>query len=113
MPSITKKDRPLTPAHFAEFEECYGPDPNVRDPKYRNPQQSKEDRWRSFHITELKERDFKIDSLKWLRDEGLGDADVIVSPEDLATEAIEELEAAVEDLNTIVEMLGNGYECRE
>ena len=108
MPSITKKDRPLTPSHFAEFEECYGPDPNGRSP--RNPQQSKEDRWRSFHITELKERDFKIDSLKWLRDEGLGDADEIVSPEDIATEAIEELEAAVEDLNTIVEMLGNGYD---
>jgi type I restriction enzyme M protein len=111
VPSITKKDRPLTPAHFAEFEECYGPDPNGRAP--RNPQQSKEDRWRSFHITELKERDFKIDSLKWLRDEGLGDADEIVSPEDIATEAIEELEAAVEDLNTIVEMLGNGYEWQE
>lgn len=111
MPSITKKDRPLTPAHFAEFEECYGPDPNGRSP--RNPQQSREDRWRSFHITELKERDFKIDSLKWLRDEGLGDTDEIVSPEDLAIVAVEELEAAVEDLNTIVEMLGNGYEWRE
>ncbi len=111
VPSLTKKDRPLTPAHFAEFEECYGPDPNGRSP--RNPTQSREDRWRSFHITELKERDFKIDSLKWLRDEGLGNADEIVSPEDLATEAIEELEAAVEDLNTIVEMLGNGYEWRE
>jgi len=111
VPSITKKDRPLTPAHFTEFEACYGPDPNGRSP--RNPGQSKEDRWRSFHITELKERDFKIDSLKWLRDEGLGDSDEIVSPEDLATEAIGELEAAVEDLNTIVEMLGNGYEWGE
>ncbi len=25
---ITKKDRPLRPQHFAEFEKCYGSDPN-------------------------------------------------------------------------------------
>ncbi|MCA1600659.1 MAG: hypothetical protein LC776_03090, partial [Acidobacteria bacterium] len=28
VPGITKKDRPLAPAHFAEFEKCYGTDPN-------------------------------------------------------------------------------------
>jgi type I restriction enzyme M protein len=105
VPSITKQDRPLVPAHLAEFEFCYGADPNGR--AARNPQQSKEDRWRPFHITELKQREFKIDSLKWLRDEGLGDSNETISPEDLATKAIEELEAAIEDLNTIVEMLGN------
>ena len=32
VPGITKKDRPLTPAHFAEFEKCYGTDPNGRRP---------------------------------------------------------------------------------
>ena len=30
VPGITKKERPLTEAHFAEFEKCYGPDPNGR-----------------------------------------------------------------------------------
>ena len=30
VPGITKKDRPLTPEHFAEFEKCYGDDPNGR-----------------------------------------------------------------------------------
>ncbi len=28
VPGITKKDRPLTPSHFAEFVGCYGTDPN-------------------------------------------------------------------------------------
>ena len=28
VPGITKKDRPLTAQHFAEFEKCYGKDPN-------------------------------------------------------------------------------------
>jgi hypothetical protein len=27
VPKITKKSRPLTPAHFADFEACYGSDP--------------------------------------------------------------------------------------
>jgi len=26
VPRITKKDRPLTPEHFAEFEKCFGKD---------------------------------------------------------------------------------------
>src|ERR1051326_324095 len=30
VPGITKKDRPLTPTHFAEFEECFGEEPNGR-----------------------------------------------------------------------------------
>ena len=30
VPGITKKDRPLTAQHFAEFEQCYGADPNGR-----------------------------------------------------------------------------------
>jgi type I restriction enzyme M protein len=64
VPRITKKDRPLTSQHFAEFEACYGPNPDARSK--RDPKASKEDRWRCFSIKEVKERDFKIDSLKWL-----------------------------------------------
>jgi Type I restriction-modification system methyltransferase subunit len=32
IPKITKKDRPITPSHFTEFESCYGLDPNGRAP---------------------------------------------------------------------------------
>ncbi len=62
----------------------------------------------SFSIREVKERDFKIDSLKWLKDESLDDADELPEPEELAADAIAELEAAVEDLNAIIGMLENG-----
>ncbi|MBI4524751.1 MAG: SAM-dependent DNA methyltransferase [Deltaproteobacteria bacterium] len=103
VPRITKKDRPLTPEHFAEFETCFGPDPNGR--AKRDPKHSKEDRWRTFHITEVKDRDFKIDSLKWLKDESLDDGEELPDPEELAADAIAELEAAVEELNTIVSLL--------
>jgi type I restriction enzyme M protein len=105
VPRITKKDRPLTPQHFAEFESCYGRNPNGRGK--RDPKKSKEDRWRSFHISEVKERDFKIDSLKWLKDESLDNSDELPEPEELATDAIAELEGAVEELNKIISMLEN------
>jgi type I restriction enzyme M protein len=105
VPGITKKDRPLTPEHFAEFEACYGPEPNGHGK--RDSKDSGEDRWRSFPISEVKERDFKIDGLKWLRDESLGDGDELPEPEELAADAIVELEGAVDELNTIISMLEN------
>ncbi|MCL5005141.1 MAG: type I restriction-modification system subunit M [Acidobacteria bacterium] len=108
VPRITKKDRPLMPEHFKEFERCYGSDPFGRSK--RSPKDSKEDRWRAFSIDEVKGRDYKIDSLKWLKDESLDDADELPEPEELATDAIEELEAAVGDLNNVLLLLetGNG-----
>jgi len=105
VPRITKKDRPLTPEHFAEFEVCYGPEPNGHGK--RDPNDSKEDRWQSFPISEVKERDFKIDGLKWLRDESLGDGDELPEPEELAADAISQLEGAIEDLNLLIGLLEN------
>jgi type I restriction enzyme M protein len=103
VPGITKKDRPLTPAHFAEFESCYGPDPDAR--KKRKTEASKDDRWRSFTIDEVKARDFKLDGFKWLKEESLEDADDLPEPEELAADAIGELTAAVEELNGVLSVL--------
>ena len=106
VPHITKKDRPLTSEHFAEFEKCFGADPNGR--AKRKTSDSKEDRWRSFSIDEVKNRDFKIDSLKWLKDESLDDGDDVLEPEELVTDAIADLQFAVEDLNKVLALLENG-----
>jgi type I restriction enzyme M protein len=106
VPGITKKDRPLTPVHFAEFGKCYGADPNGG--ARRKAKDSKDDRWRSFDIAEVKERGFKLDSFKWLKEESLEDADDLPEPEELATDAISELEAAVEELNQVLALLENG-----
>ena len=106
VPGITKKDRPLTPEYFAEFEKVYGADPNGGSK--RNSADSKEDRWHSFHISEVKERNYKIDSLKWLKDDSLDDADDLPEPEELATDAIAELRGAVDELQKMVVLLENG-----
>jgi len=101
VPRITKKDRPLTQEHFKSFEACYGSDPDGRD---RSSVESIEDRWRPFPISEIRARDFKIDSLKWLRDESLDDDD-LSEPEDLIEEASTWLQAALSNLESIRDTL--------
>jgi type I restriction enzyme M protein len=105
VPHITKKDRPLVADHFSEFEKCYGTDPNGK--AKRKSSDSKEDRWRSFPIKDVEKRDYKIDGLKWLKDDALDDGDGLLEPEELATDAIAELQAAVEGLTTLMTLLEN------
>lgn len=102
---ITKKDRPLTEKHFEEFEKCYGKDPNGRS---RRVELGPEERFRSFHINEVKERGYKLD-FTWLKDETLENSDDLPAPQELASEAIAELEAVVDGLKEIVaELEANG-----
>ncbi len=103
IPGITKKDRPLTSEHFAEFEKCYGSSPDGKSK--RDPSHSKGGRWRSFHISEIKQRDFKLDSFKWIKDDSIEDADELPEPEELATDAIAELEGAVAELTSVLALL--------
>ncbi|MFQ5709846.1 MAG: N-6 DNA methylase [bacterium] len=101
VPGITKKERPLTPQHFREFEECYG------ENSYGQSQRTdlgETGRLRKFHISEIKERDYKLD-ITWLKDETLEDSDDLPEPDILVTEAVTELEAAVDDLRDILEMI--------
>ncbi len=101
VPGITKKDRPLTDAHFAEFEKSYGNDPNGLA---RRKDLGETGRFRKFSAADIKARDYKLD-VTWLKDESLEDADNLPEPQDLAAEAITELEAAVDDLREIVALI--------
>ncbi len=101
VPGITKKDRPLTKEHFKEFEECYGKDPNGLSKRTDTGDQG---RFRRFPINEIKKRDYKLD-ITWLKDESLEDNGELPEPEDLAAEAITELEAVVDDLREIVALV--------
>lgn len=107
IPGITKKDRPLSPKHFEEFEKCYGNDPNGTS---KRKDLGEEGRFRKFSLKEIKERDYKLD-ISWLKDESLEDSDGLPEPQDLASDAITELEAIVDDLKDILEQIeinGNG-----
>src|SRR5262249_29210918 len=104
VPGITKKDRPLTREHFAEFERCYGADPNGR--ARRKERDSKEDRRRAFEVGEVRKRGFKLDGFKWLKEESAEDADELPEPEELAADAMAELTAVVADLEEVLKLLG-------
>ncbi len=109
VPKITKKARPLSPKHLAEFENVYGDDPNGRSKRAESD--SVEDRWRSFTLDEVKQKHYKLDAFKWIRDEELDDPDDLPEPEELITEAMEELHLALDDLADMQKLLedtGNG-----
>jgi type I restriction enzyme M protein len=109
VPKITKKSRPLATKHFADFEKCYGDDPNGRSE--RSASDSVEGRWRSFTLDEVKLHYYKLDAFKWLRDEELDDPDDLPEPDELITEAMEELQLALDDLADIQRLLDeNGAE---
>jgi type I restriction enzyme M protein len=101
VPGITKKDRPLTRDHFKEFESCYGSDPNGLS---KRNDLGEEGRFRAFGIKEIAERSYKLD-VTWLKDESLEDSDEMPEPQDLAAEAITELEAVVDDLREIMALI--------
>jgi type I restriction enzyme M protein len=103
VPKVTKKSRPLSPKHFAEFEHCYGSDAYGRSA--RSEADSAEGRWRSFSIDEVKARHYKLDAFKWIRDEELDDPDVLLEPDELITDAIEELRLALDDLADLQKLL--------
>jgi type I restriction enzyme M protein len=100
--SRTKKDRPLTAELFADFEKCYGKDPNGTS---KRTDQGEEGRFRAFTIDEIKERNYKLD-IKWLKDDSLDDPNDLPEPIDLIAEAVSELEEVMDELNEIAEMLG-------
>ncbi|MGY6530583.1 MAG: type I restriction-modification system subunit M [Cyanobacterium sp.] len=104
VPTVTKKERPLTKAYFEEFEQCYGDDPNGRA---KRTDLGIEGRFRCFSLDEIKARDYKLD-ITWLKDESLEDADDLPEPDFLASEAITELEAVVDSLREVLELIEGG-----
>lgn len=108
VPAITKKDRPLTARHFAAFETCYGPDPNGRST--RKESDSKDDRWRPFSIESVRERNYNLDGLKWLRDDESDSDEELAEPEELIADAIEGLRLALDELSQLQELVAQGIE---
>lgn len=93
----------LSSKEFDEFVKCFGMDPHGGSK--RKPGNSTSGRWRCFTIEEIKKRDYKLDGLKWLKDEDLEDGESLAEPEELVTQASAELEEALAGLGRIADML--------
>jgi type I restriction enzyme M protein len=101
VPGITKKDRPLSAEHFTEFETSYGTDPNGLS---KRKDRGDTGRFRSFSLAEVKKRGYNLD-ITWLKDDSIEDGDELPEPQELANETIIELEAIVNDLRAIVDLV--------
>ena len=89
------KSHPLTCDYFEEFEKCY------------NQKKRKEtERFKKFTISQIEKRNYNLDIL-WLKDDSLDDNTDLPDPEELASDALTNLETALDSLNELVVKLGN------
>jgi type I restriction enzyme M protein len=63
---LTKRVRPLSDHHFAEFERCFGEDPGGHAPRRQADAES--GRWRRFAVDDVAEAGYQLDSLRWMSD---------------------------------------------
>jgi len=101
IPGVTKKDRPLIPALFEEFEKFYGKDPHGQS---KRRQTNEEGRFRKFTLSHIKDRNYNLD-IAWLKDENLEDPNSLPEPHILAGDAITELNACVDELQEILDLI--------
>ena len=102
MPSFGKRT-PLTRKHFAEFESCYGDDPNGKSPR---TDLGEEGRFRCFSREDITKRGENLD-ISWLRDESLQNTDNLPEPDEIAAEIMMRLQSAMEDMEALTELLDN------
>jgi type I restriction enzyme M protein len=98
------KRTPLTRAYFAEFEVCFGDEPNGGSPR---TDQGEGGRFRRFSRDWIASEKGDSLDIAWLKDENVEDAADLPEPAALAREAVEELNAAMEELEAILDELGD------
>ena len=96
---FTLKTNPLGFEDLQDFIECYNPD--------NRHEREETERFKSFTIDEITQRDKVSLDIFWLRDESLEDTENLPDPDVLAQEIMENLEAALLQFSSIVEELGD------
>ena len=95
---FTLKTNPLTRAHLDDFVSCYHAD--------NRAQRVESERFRRFTHDELTQRDKANLDIFWLRDESLEDSENLPPPDRIAEDIMEDLRAALEQLEEIAADLG-------
>ena len=90
---FTLKTNPLTRADLDDFVACYNPDNRLR--------REETERFRRFTYDELVKRDKANVDIFWLRDESMEDTTNLPPPDVIADEILEDLRAALEQLEEI------------
>lgn len=94
---FTQKQNPMRIEHLQNFIECYNPE--------NRHQRSETEKFKCFTLEELLERDKISLDIFWLKDESLEDSADLPDPDILAAEIVEDLQAALDQINSIAEDL--------
>jgi type I restriction enzyme M protein len=105
MPAFGKTS-PLTPAHFAEFEQAFGDDPHGRGARR---DEGEEGRFRRFSRADIAARGDNLD-LAWLRDVSNDPEDSLSEPEELIGAILGHLRSALAEIEILSEELENDAE---
>ena len=95
---FTLKTNTLARADLDDFVRAYNPD--------NRHQRTESERFRSFTYEDLVKRDKANLDIFWLRDDSLGDSNDLPDPAILATEIVEDLQAALDQFAQIAADLG-------
>ncbi len=90
---FTLKKNPLTRTHLDDFEACFNAE--------ARHQREETERFRRFTYDDLTKRDKVNLDIFWLRDESMEDAADLPPPDQIADEIVEDLRAALEQLEEI------------
>jgi len=100
MPVFGKRT-PLTHAHFAAFETCYG---SEGDGTSERIDQGDEGRFCCFTRQEVAKRGDNLD-ISWLKDDDAHSADGLPEPDDVAALIRERLQTAIEEMDALTALL--------
>jgi len=97
---FTLKTNPLRYEDLADFIACYHPENRL--------DRQETDKFRAFPYGELMQRDKVSLDIFWLRDESLEDMENLPDPDVLAADIVENLQAALEQFQGVLEGLEEG-----
>jgi type I restriction enzyme M protein len=104
---FTLKTRQPARTDLDEFVECYRPG-NRHDRAATWSDENPEGRWRPYSYEELVQRDKLSLDIFWLRDKSLEDSANLPDPNVLAAEIAEDLRAALEQIEEVLEDMEGG-----
>ena len=101
---FTLTENPLKRDDLDDFVKCYNPK-NRHQRKPTWSEQNDKGRWRAYSYDELLKRDKVNLDIFWLKGESLKESANLPAPEVIAQEIADDLEAALEQFNTIAKDL--------
>ncbi len=101
----TLKKQKMEYSHLVDFIKCYTPSNIYKRKETWSEEQNPDGRWRRYTYEEIIERDKTNLDIFWLKDKSLTDLENLPSPEILAAEIIEDLEAGLESFREIEDVL--------